>query len=479
MAALALGPAAAPGPVALGDCAGVQAVVDSFVRLLQPLRQASVGGADGAFGGNAAFHGGGFGAGTRCSTGGAAAEAFAGEAHGSQVYFGSSTMFQKLPAWFANATDDGDTISPASDLRTEHRSGTSDGGSGSARSHGAEASGSGWACSDDDEGYAGGAPQPLWPPAGRGCNFSPPATSLSPPAPAPRDWGCQVRAEAQLVDLDPAEGKRRGGELLSMLFEKPGRGASRADAPPPGVQAAPGGPLRAPGPPPGLRQGPGAVASAAAAAQSATPRAPSAQAPAAPERRGATRQAAQAGAIYEAARRAFGMGSVDVVPTASGGFAVWLYGGAGSGAEEARTQQAALHAFGRALWPLLGPEAVCIEWRGGHSVTDGAGCDGHLGAPPGSFCEGGAGAASAACGVGAPRLTIWCLCEDEEYSEDLCWDFTRRGACPRGNRCQWLHVPPPTYPVDVEVDFRRGSGLAAGVVSRACLITCGGTSHGC
>lgn len=39
---------------------------------------------------------------------------------------------------------------------------------------------------------------------------------------------------------------------------------------------------------------------------------------------------------------------------------------------------------------------------------------------------------------------IWCGAANDRMTqeEDLCWDFARRGVCPRGVRCRWLHPSP-------------------------------------
>lgn len=420
----------------------------------------------------------------------------------------SSALFNTLPEWLANAFDDGETTTPASDLRAENRSdGASASGSGS--SNGAEAAGSAWAGSDDEGApipaaahvpAPPSAPPPPPPPkaaAARTPTRGPAQQPPSPPAAAPpaeeqrtpgrgaaqsSPWEAaspEEEAARQLVDLDPAEGKRRGGELLSMLSENPGGGPADA-APPParmlGYRAGSSpmpvtvmsnafggrcGPLStglsttmAPGAPGG---GLGGCAHPAAAMVDRRP----------PPK---SRRPLHMVAVREAARRIFGPVGADVSATASGGYAVWLYGpaltaaaaaAAGSGAtdgEEARwaVQQAALDAMCRMLWPILGAEAVYSEWRCAGADEPSAVGVGTDATRMGSRAALGLGSGDASLRDprrrGPPRLTIWCMSEDEEF-DDICWDFARRGACPRGGRCQWLHQPPPTYPLDLEVFF--------------------------
>jgi len=306
--------------------------------------------------------------------------------------------------------------------------------------------------------------------------------------------------EATLVDVDPAEGKRRGSELLQMLLEKPQN--APADIAPPVTQSTSLGQGRWPtaarrglaansATMPGVGGAPvmgAAVASAATGLTEWTPGVlsnaamtsmafggPAATVPVTTATNttndGCISQAEKEqginDAVCEAARRAFGPGAAEVSQTANGGYAVWLYRHSGYSADDAQSQQVALEALGRSLWPMLQSQGAYMEWRSTPSAADEGASDhlmhsGLLGLHSAGGATGGGGLASSGlhsmpslggtAGAGGPsRLTIWCLVEEGEYAEQLCWDFVRRGACPRGSRCQWMHAPPPTYPIDVEV----------------------------
>lgn len=125
-------------------------------------------------------------------------------------------------------------------------------------------------------------------------------------------------------------------------------------------------------------------------------------------------------AVNEAARQSFGQELADVRDGPSGGFIVWL---SGPRAKEVRADQAVLALFERQLWRKLGNEIMKFDRRN---------------------------AAFDAVGSTSTLLTMWLL-QDGADTQDLCWEFARRGDCPRGTRCRWLHASPPTRPVDIEV----------------------------
>jgi len=279
-------------------------------------------------------------------------------------------------------------------------------------------------------------------------------------------WDEQKDEEDHLIDLDPAEGKRRGGELMSMLFEKPGGGPPDAALP---ITRSTCGLLPPRGPPAHVGQAwgssivpslpvafAGSIRGAAAGVAFAPPAGSSEQRCSRGDGPVGVRQPViSTAAVCEAARRAFGPDAVNVTRTPSGGFGIELLGAgaavaaaaaAGRIEERRMAHQLTLDALGRALWPLLGQEAVGMEWRSGLGASTSA--------EEASQSVSGSGHDIQGCSMSAGsslRLTIWCLSEDDDYTEDLCWDFARRGACPRGGRCQWLHVLPHTYPVDLEV----------------------------
>jgi len=218
-----------------------------------------------------------------------------------------------------------------------------------------------------------------------------------------------------LVDLDPAEGRRRGKELLALLLERAPSsesaesGAGKAGTSPPSLPRLP---LRPPAAP---EKAGGAAADAFSGACSP----PSSACWASP--------AAVASSIFcgqhfcgvsEAASRVFGSDLAEVAPRSSGcalllrGFAGW---------ELRRGGRAQLDAFACALWPLLAPEAVSMQSK------------------PAS--EAGSSA----------WLSLWCLDRTASCAQRICWDYVRRGACPRIGRCRWLHAAPPTYCISIEL----------------------------
>lgn len=331
-------------------------------------------------------------------------------------------VYQKLPAWMrgaeeedqchaparrklaeVGANDDGETTSPPSDLLAELSSGSDDEPQLRERRAAMAAA----AASSN-----GGAGRSF-------CRWA---------APPFGDFDCLGTAAASgadpsdcLVDLDPEEGRRRGAEILALLMERPSAAEASmgASSVPLGVGAPPA--LPPPGQPrvrgwqPPLSTAPLGDGENSSEPQSSL----SCNAPPA----GGSAQTIFA-ALCEAACRAFGVGTADVVSSASGGFVVWLCGW--PAAELQRSQQAVLEAFGQALWPLLGQDVVGVEQQRGA-------------ARPGGLTSG-------------PRLTVWCLCEEaRKYEQSFCWQFVRHGMCPRGSLCRWLHTMPPSYPIDIEV----------------------------
>lgn len=260
--------------------------------------------------------------------------------------------------------------------------------------------------------------------------------------------GATTPAEAQpLVELDVKEGKRRGGELLAMLKEEPASlpthqlGLSGvedstfchwtcADADRSRATVA--------------RQhdshnhgmswmGGGYSGCTGIADTSLTLSEVYYEGPYVEEDAGEAMQAAtNAAAIREAARRAFGAGVADITRCCSHdgnrGYTVQLRGGCAS--ELRRDARVVLDAFARTLWPLLDREIVALE----HYVD-------------GVRVNGGGTGLSVPCWPMTTRLTMRELID----TGDACWDFSRRGICPRGARCRWKHVPMQTRATDIEV----------------------------
>mmetsp|Transcript_26195 Transcript_26195/g.55508 ORF Transcript_26195/g.55508 Transcript_26195/m.55508 type:complete len:363 (-) Transcript_26195:104-1192(-) len=235
-----------------------------------------------------------------------------------------------------------------------------------------------------------------------------------------------------LIDLDPDEGRRRGGELLSMLFEKPAEASpalSRRDkgCVPPSIPPPP--------PPRPMQQQEWQLRQEdqqhhAWVQQGGRQSEEVACSEAELVAWGACLHTQHAEAICKAAQGAFGADFRDVASSAGGGFVVWLTGP--SAAQIQRGHEAVLNTLGAALWPQMGQEILGMEQREADS----------------SAASRLSGVASA---VASSRLTVWCIGCDLECARDLCWDYARQGICPRSGRCRWLHVVPPSYPVNIEV----------------------------
>jgi len=252
--------------------------------------------------------------------------------------------------------------------------------------------------------------------------------------------GDTTPAEAQaFVELDAKEGKRRGGELLAMLKEEPclpahqlghsgvqdstscGRISADADRSRATVAQQHGSHNHGMSWMAGGYLGCSGSAENALAVSEVYYEGPYVEEDASQ----AMQAAANAAAIREAARRAFGAGVADITGCCSHegtrGYTVQLRGGCAS--ELRRDARVVLDAFARALWPLLDREIVALE----HYVD-------------GIRVNGGSTGASVPCWPITTRLTMRHLIG----TSDACWDFSRRGVCPRGVQCRWKHVPMQT-----------------------------------
>lgn len=260
-----------------------------------------------------------------------------------------------------------------------------------------------------------------------------------------------------LVDIAPVEGRRQGAELMAML------GVAQAFPPRPlcRSEGAPGRlvngdyegrGLRVSGSAPGLQprwQYPGNTGTAGATAVpgralKSPPRFANPGFPAAgcsglavsasgpvPSLRadhlvglgcGLCTHASQAAAVNKAARQAFGQELVDVRDGPLGGFIVWLRCPMG---KEMLADQSVLDLLERQLWCSLGDEIMNIDRH--NAVLD-------------------------ATGSTSTSLTMWFLQDGSEArGRNFCWDFARRGVCPRGSHCRWLHSSLRTRPVDIEL----------------------------
>lgn len=222
-----------------------------------------------------------------------------------------------------------------------------------------------------------------------------------------------------LVDLDPAEGRRRGDVLLSMLAEKPAEDA----APQPAKT-----PLRSLARNSVPFDGTGAAAHAswalgqhqtASAASCSTGLYQPASTAFCSTGPGAcmVTRTLRAATVWEAASRAFGCELAGVEATQTG-FAVWL-------TQRRHDQEALVDALTCALWPLVSLDVIGME----RQVSS-------------------TGPGTRPCGRSG--LTVWCLSE-AAGQQGFCWDFARRGCCPRSFRCRWLHAVPPSHAVRIEL----------------------------
>jgi hypothetical protein len=225
--------------------------------------------------------------------------------------------------------------------------------------------------------------------------------------------------EEGLIDVDPEEGRKQGGELLAMLFapqeapEATSNEASRwglsADAPeflPPKSTST------AMQPPQSRQQQTGWAAEwggcGAAGWSSENSGAQSQQ----------TQQimdssSRQAAAVQQAAHEAFGSVLKEVV-VANDGYCIFLHEGCINIKEVP-----VLSILSRALWPLLGREVVALE--------------------------------PSAAPAGQPRLALKTHGDGSDKDSQCCWEFITTGACPRGSRCRWEHECPATTTTYIDV----------------------------
>jgi len=208
-------------------------------------------------------------------------------------------------------------------------------------------------------------------------------------------------AEEILVDIDPSEGRRRGDQLMSMLFdnkdEKPILPPARVPGPRHRLlaSAAPFQPSRTPSPyttPPNELEDP-------------------------PPQQG--RFSLFGGPsithflpfIMEAARMVFGADLEEVDHTGDS-FQVRV-----GGEWRQKDPWEILDALSKVLWPLLGQNVVSIK--------------------PNTI----------------PRrtwLSLKCM-DTSNVPADQCWDLVCKGYCHRGSACRWAHVQPTIQQFDIEV----------------------------
>lgn len=249
---------------------------------------------------------------------------------------------------------------------------------------------------------------------------------LSPPS-TPRSRGPKSRAASQpeatrvqlpeegLVDLEEAEGRKRGSELLMLL----GTGPEKAPPPPSPVA-----------PRPARGSASGSLLSSANAVpfvpqQTATSPPPVEGAPPPSDAAGRSPQSAQQSAaealaassyaylsiLREAAVQAFGEDVACVEGDLRSGFTVQLSDRSRHCAALERLEELATE-----LWPLLPVDSVS-------------------GLQPGAIGK-------------RAWLTMHYVLPAPPNS---CWDYATTGSCPRGQLCRWLHALPQNLSVDIEV----------------------------
>lgn len=122
-------------------------------------------------------------------------------------------------------------------------------------------------------------------------------------------------------------------------------------------------------------------------------------------------------ALCTAAHNAFGLNAVVVEPNGTGSFTVRLL-------EHASTaylnEQDVLQMLVEVLWPVVNSEVRSLE------LTTNWDC---------------------------PWLVMHCLHEDPEDAGKFCWDYAWHGSCPRGPRCRWPHCQLQSYTVEVSVGY--------------------------
>lgn len=280
--------------------------------------------------------------------------------------------FMDTPDWFKVFLDDGETTVATSDTWGDITSGGS----------------------DDDEASSATPPGASYPslpeladdPFDR--QMAQPAWSLAAEEAAARS----LLPELGLVDLDPAEGRRRGRELLAMLQSvEDTDGPLTPPPPPPPRQRQP-----PPPPPPPAQKAHGPLAARACLSAKADMFVPSSFSSTKALPQYPQSLTGPAGTIPEAARVTFGEDLAEVKGSVCAGFVVrlrpkrWDIG-------------TALGMLAASLGML--PDVVAVE-------------------PAREIPSSG-------------LLRIHCI--DEGLGEQQCWEFVNRGSCPRGNACRWRH----------------------------------------
>jgi len=220
----------------------------------------------------------------------------------------------------------------------------------------------------------------------------------------------QPEEEKNLVYVEPEEGKRRGGELMSMLFDAPlpKPKVSQRLPPPPAPQLSSD-----------MRPGSVGPYCMQSAQWEASPQYEH------PQLDWQQLNAELVSALYDASHVAFGPGqtaNVGFLPDGTG-YEVWVQGFPAQELERGNGE-AVLEELSRALWPTLGNEYLGMVKRQDQQT---------LQQLPGH------------------RLTLWRSCETETADSTRCWNFVRTGTCARGDRCRWLHEVPATLPVEIKV----------------------------
>jgi len=312
------------------------------------------------------------------------------------------SAFDTLPLWMTHGDDtddDSETLDPASDGRHSVCGGSDDASSSCESSSPAEQLRQPGAAAD-----------------------APVLSPTEPSVPLP----CFRGKSEEFVDLDLNEQRRRGDLLFAMIKSEPqeeklappmppmpwappslptstnhGRAFARDDpgAPVGSQQALPS--WRSHLPAPQLNRVSSAVASLGAASLAAAPGDANA---------GSVLASSYVGeAVREAAHRAFGFGSAEVTigearGRASSAYIIRLHSSPAS--EVAGLPRAKLDAFGRTLRASLGRDVVSFEQN---ACGDKSGASSHM------------------------RIML------RNQGQDACWDFARRGMCPRGGHCTWPH----------------------------------------
>jgi len=234
-------------------------------------------------------------------------------------------------------------------------------------------------------------------------------------APLPEDPASRLELPTEgLIDVDPEEGRKRGDELMSMLFMPQEDFADTSPLPTLSADALPFSPPKP------------------AAAAQPQPKKPQSQESWATEWAGSgtsgwssysskpasatvSESARHPSAVQQAAQDAFGPLLKEVV-VANDGYLVLLHD-----SFKQYDDVPVLAILGRALWPLLGREVTALE-----------------------PCLGPAG---------QHRLALKMQDDSSELESKLCWEFATTGACPRGSRCRWEHEAFPTRTTFIDVVY--------------------------